>query len=89
MFSITTNFFLNKIWTFEDRDFVPKKMLLQYGLFASFSAFGALVQLGMLYALVEKYGMSYLLALVLAVATASIGNFLLNKKWTFKEKVWG
>jgi dolichol-phosphate mannosyltransferase len=89
VFSITTNFFLNKIWTFEDRDFVPKKTLVQYGLFAGFSAFGALVQLGMLYGLVENYGMSYPLALVLAVATASIGNFLLNKKWTFKEKVWG
>lgn len=88
-FSITSNFFLNKIWTFEDRDFAPKKTLLQYGLFAGFSAFGALVQLGMLYAFVENYGISYPLALVMAVAVASIGNFLLNKKWTFKEKVWG
>jgi len=24
----------------------------------------------------------------LAVAAASVGNFLLNKKWTFKEKIW-
>lgn len=89
MFSITSNFILNKLWTFEDRDFQLKKTLPQYGLFASFSAFGALVQLGILYALVEDYGMGYPLALVLAVAVASIGNFLLNKKWTFKEKVWG
>jgi dolichol-phosphate mannosyltransferase len=32
--------------------------------------------------------MNYPLALILAVATASVGNFLLNKKWTFKEKIW-
>jgi len=24
----------------------------------------------------------------LAVGVAAFGNFLLNKKWTFKEKVW-
>lgn len=89
MFSITSNFILNKLWTFEDRDFELKKTLPQYGLFAGFSAFGALVQLGILYALVEDYNASYPLALVTAVACASIGNFLLNKKWTFKEKVWG
>ncbi|HEY7508042.1 MAG TPA: glycosyltransferase family 2 protein [Nitrososphaera sp.] len=88
MFSITTNFLLNKVWTFEDRDFAAKKTLLQYGMFAGFSALGALVQLGLVYALVEGYGASYPIALVLAVATASASNFLLNKKWTFKEKVW-
>jgi len=24
----------------------------------------------------------------LAVGVAAFGNFLLNKRWTFKEKVW-
>ncbi|HVX03256.1 MAG TPA: glycosyltransferase family 2 protein [Nitrososphaera sp.] len=88
MFSITSNFMLNKLWTFEDRDFAFKKTLLQYIMFAGFSSFGALVQLGMMYALVEYQGIGKEIALVIAVATASIGNFLLNKKWTFKEKVW-
>jgi len=87
--SITSNFILNKLWTFEDRDFSAKRTLLQYGMFAGFSAFGALVQLGMVYYLVESQGQSYPFALILAVATASISNFLLNKKWTFKEKIWG
>lgn len=87
--SITSNFILNKLWTFEDRDLSAKRTLLQYGMFAGFSAFGALVQLGMVYYLVEGQGQSYPLALILAVATASISNFLLNKKWTFKEKIWG
>jgi dolichol-phosphate mannosyltransferase len=88
IFSITSNFVLNKIWTFEDRDFAARKTLLQYGMFAGFSAFGALVQLGIVYALVETSELSYPFALIVAVATASLGNFLLNKKWTFKEKVW-
>ena len=88
MVSITSNFIFNKLWTFEDRDFATKKTLAQYGLFSGFSAFGALVQLSMLFWLVETQGIGYPIALVAAVALASIGNFLLNKKWTFKERVW-
>ena len=86
--SMTTNFVLNKLWTFEDRNFGRKRTILQYGSFVLFSSFGALVQLGMVYSLVDGYGVSYPLALILAVLTASFGNFILNKKWTFKEKIW-
>jgi len=89
MLSITSNFFLNKMWTFEDRVLLAKRTFVQYGMFAGFSVFGALVQLTMVYYLVESQKLSYPLALVLAVAIASISNFLLNKKWTFKEKIWG
>ncbi len=89
MFSITSNFVLNKYWTFEDRDFAVKRTIIQYGKFAGFSSIGALVQLGMVYYLVDELTVSYPIALVLAVATAAFSNFILNKKWTFKEKVWG
>ncbi len=89
MFSITSNFILNKYWTFEDRDFAVKRTIIQYGKFAGFSSIGALVQLGMVYYLVDEVTMSYPIALVSAVATAAFSNFILNKKWTFKEKVWG
>lgn len=86
--SMTTNFILNKLWTFEDRNFERKRTILQYGSFVLFSSFGALIQLGMVYSLVDGYGVSYPIALILAVLTASFGNFILNKRWTFKEKVW-
>lgn len=87
--SITTNFILNKIWTFEDRDFRIKKTISQYGKFAMFSSLGALVQLGMVYFLVDSNEIAYPVALILAVITAAFGNFVLNKKWTFKEKLLG
>jgi len=87
--SITTNFILNKTWTFGDRDFRIKKTISQYGKFAMFSSLGALVQLGMVYFLVDSNEVSYPLALILAVATAAFGNFVLNKKFTFKEKLIG
>ncbi|NWJ29345.1 glycosyltransferase family 2 protein [Marine Group I thaumarchaeote] len=87
--SITTNFILNKTWTFGDRDFRLKKTISQYGKFAMFSSLGALVQLGMVYFLVDSNEISYPLALILAVMTAAFGNFILNKKFTFKEKLLG
>lgn len=87
--SITSNFVLNKIWTFGDRDFKIKKTISQYGKFAMFSSLGALVQLGMVYFLVDGNNMTYPLALIIAVITAAFGNFVLNKKWTFKEKILG
>jgi dolichol-phosphate mannosyltransferase len=86
--SMTSNFFLNKMWTFEDMDFSMRKTLAQYGLFLGFSTIGALVQLAMLFLLVESYGIDYPIALIIAVGLAAVGNFLLNKKWTFKEKIW-
>jgi dolichol-phosphate mannosyltransferase len=88
LISMTSNFFLNKLWTFEDRDFNVKETGIQFGMFIGFSSLGAIIQLLLVYALVENYNMEYPLSLILAVAAASVGNFLLNKKWTFKEKIW-
>ena len=86
--SISSNFILNKIWTFEDRDFSKNKVFSQYGKFSLFSSVGALVQLGMVFWLVDSYDVSYPIALITAIVTAAFSNFLLNKKLTFKEKLW-
>lgn len=86
--SISTNFILNKVWTFEDKDFSRKKTLTQYGKFSLFSSLGALVQLGMVFLLVDSYDITYPLALISAIGVAAFSNFILNKKLTFKEKLW-
>jgi dolichol-phosphate mannosyltransferase len=88
LISMTSNFFLNKIWTFEDRRFNLKNTGIQFSMFIGFSSLGAIIQLLLVYALVESHKMDYPASLILAVAVASVGNFLLNKKWTFKEKIW-
>jgi len=87
--SISTNFILNKVWTFEDRNFSRKKTLSQYGKFSLFSSLGALVQVAMMFWLVESHEVAQPLALILAITTAAFSNFILNKKLTFKEKLWG
>jgi dolichol-phosphate mannosyltransferase len=86
--SMTSNFFLNKAWTFEDRNFSLKDTGIQYGKFIGFSSLGGVIQLALIYMLLENYNVEYHWALIFAVSVASIGNFLLNKKWTFKEKIW-
>jgi len=86
--SISTNFLLNKVWTFEDKDFSRKKTFSQFGKFSIFSSLGALVQLGMVFLLVDSYNVVYPLALISAIGVAAFSNFILNKKLTFKEKLW-
>ena len=86
--SITSNFILNKLWTFGDRDFSPKHSIKQYLLFLVICSLGASLQLALVYLLVESK-VTYEWSLLLAVITASVSNFILNKKLTFKEKIWG
>jgi dolichol-phosphate mannosyltransferase len=57
-------------------------------MFFAFSAPGAVLQLSTVYLLYDGNQVSYSAALVLGVIIASIGNFLFNKKWTFKERIW-
>jgi len=86
--SMSTNFLLNKVWTFEDKDFSRKKTFFQFGKFNMFSSLGALVQLGIVFLLVDSYDIVYPLALISAIGVAAFSNFILNKKLTFKEKLW-
>jgi dolichol-phosphate mannosyltransferase len=86
--SITTNFLLNKVWTFEDRDFSTRHFLRQYVLFLTLCSLGAVIQLSLVFVFVEYSHIQYGISLVMAVCVASLGNFLLNKRITFGEKIW-
>ncbi len=86
--SMTSNFVLNKWWTFGDRNFSFKKTISQYSKFIMFSSLGALIQLGVVFSLVDNYDWIYTTALGIGVLTGAFSNFILNKKWTFKEKLW-
>ncbi len=85
--SITSNFILNKAWTFEDTDFELMHTLKQYAYYASLSSIGGAIQFALVNILINI--MEYGMALPLAIAVASAWNFLSNKKWTFKDRLWG
>jgi dolichol-phosphate mannosyltransferase len=86
--SISSNFLLNKIWTFDDRNFSPKYFLRQYVFFLTLCALGAAIQLSLVYMFVEYSHIAYAVSLIMAVCMASLSNFLLNKRITFGEKIW-
>jgi len=86
--SVTTNFLLNKFWTFEDKNVNLTRFLRQYGMFIGCSSLGILIQFLSIYMLRES-GVSYDISLLIGVTIASVSNFLFNKKWTFKENIWG
>lgn len=85
--SVTTNFLLNKFWTFEDKNRDLVRSIKQYGMFVGCSSLGILIQFLSIYFLRES-GMSYDISLLLGVTIASVSNFLFNKKLTFKENIW-
>jgi dolichol-phosphate mannosyltransferase len=85
--SSTSNFFLNKYWTFEDRRFAIRTTVKQYASFIGTSAIALLIQIFLLYYMVEN-SIPYRISLIVAIGIATTISFILNKKLTFKEKVW-
>ncbi|HEX7275721.1 MAG TPA: glycosyltransferase family 2 protein [Nitrososphaeraceae archaeon] len=85
--SSTSNFFFNKYWTFEDRRFEARSTARQYLSFIGMSAIGLTIQIAILYFMVENF-VPYRISLIVSIAVATTINFILNKKFTFKEKVW-
>lgn len=80
--SMTTNFFLNKAWTFNDAK-VKQSTLFMYVKFIGISIIGMLIQLGFNYLFVDKMHLYYMLAALISIVIASGINFILNRHITF------
>ena len=83
--SITSNFVLNRIWTFKDSMSVQRnrKMYLK---FLMVSLLGMGIQLGCAFLLVENLAIYYIQAALVSIAIASGTNFLINRRFTFGIK---
>lgn len=79
----TSNFFLNKIWTFKER--VKESILNKYLLFLSVSITALIVNLFFLYILTEFLGIYYIISQFVSIGIALMINFLGNKIWTFRK----
>jgi len=84
--SITSNFLLNKTWTFRDTA-IKQRDFLMYGKFIGVSLVGMGIQLGFNYMFVEKLSIYYLLAALMSIMIASSVNFVLNRRLTFGIKL--
>jgi dolichol-phosphate mannosyltransferase len=83
--SITSNFILNKFWTFRDST-NSQRTIVMYVKFASVSFLGMGIQLGSVYFLVESLSVYYMLAALISISIAGAINFIINRSWTFGEK---
>jgi dolichol-phosphate mannosyltransferase len=83
--SITSNFVLNKFWTFTD-SIDSQRIIIMYVKFVSVSILGMAVQLGSIYVLVESLTVYYMLAAFISICIAGAINFIINRRWTFGVK---
>ena len=54
--------------------------------FAIVGTSGVVVNLGLLYILVEWFGLYYMLAAVISIGSSVLSNFILNDKWTWRDR---
>ena len=83
--SITSNFILNKFWTFRD-SLNSQRTIVMYVKFVSVSLLGMAIQLGTVYLLVESLSVYYMLAALVSISIAGVINFIINRRWTFGIK---
>ena len=83
--SITSNFILNKFWTFRD-SIDSQRTVVMYVKFVSVSLLGMAIQLGSVYVFVESLSIYYMLAALISIGIAGGINFIINRRWTFGVK---
>jgi putative flippase GtrA len=69
------------------KEFISKINLKQYFQFITVGGIGVIINISLLYLITEFIGIHYMLSEAIAFLIATIHNYLLNKTWTFKEKL--
>jgi dolichol-phosphate mannosyltransferase len=86
--AIVTNFLLNEFWTFSD--FAKKqsglvRRVMRFVKFNLFCAGGAVINLGILWALTEFGGLHYLLSNLVGIIAATLWNYGMNANITWES----
>lgn len=81
--AVSSNFILNKIWTFKEKS-KGVKVIGQYSKFFIICIIGLLINLVVLYVLVEYGNIWYVLSQLIAISIATVNNFVGSKFWAFK-----
>ncbi len=76
----TTNYFLNRIWTFQSND---PEILVEFSQFFAISLIGLAINTLVLWILVSKYKKHFYLSKLFAIGVVTIWNFLANYFITF------
>jgi len=79
----TTNYFLNRIWTFESTN---PEIMLEYGEFLLISLIGLLLNTLILYLVVCKLKIKFYIAKIFAIGMVTVWNFFANVLFTFNPE---
>jgi len=80
MSAATSNYFLNRIWTFESHN---PEIMLEYSQFILISIIGLVINTFILWLLVSRFKFNFYLAKVFAIGVVTIWNFFANLFITF------
>ncbi|MFC1622522.1 GtrA family protein [Patescibacteria group bacterium] len=80
--AVINNYFLNKYWTFKNSE---KKHAKQFTSFVLVSIAGLLINLSIMYIMVDILSSWYIFAKIIASIIVLFWNFLMNKHITFKS----
>jgi dolichol-phosphate mannosyltransferase len=84
--SIFTNFLLNDVWTWRDRDKVRGNVLGRLARFYLVCSLASIIQFGTAMALTLWLHFHYLISQLFGIALATAVNFVVNNAWTFRAK---
>ena len=76
----TTNYILNRIWTFANHD---PAITQQYLTFLGISVVGLGINNGIIYLLADRMRMNFYLSKLFAIGTVTVWNFFMNYYFTF------
>lgn len=80
--AVTLSFFLNKFWTFSNRE---RRYVWQYSRFFTVSGIGFLISESVIVLLHTILGIHDFIAFFTAVAVGLLWNFNANRSWTFPQ----
>jgi putative flippase GtrA len=82
----TTNYFLNRIWTFKSTN---PAVMVEFTEFFGISIIGLAINTFILWLLVSKFRMNFYLAKIFAIAVVTVWNFFANAYITFNPERTG
>ena len=79
----TSNYFLNRVWTFESHN---PEIMFEYSQFIVISLIGLVINTMILWLLVSRFKMNFYVAKVFAIVVVTIWNFFANLYVTFSPE---
>jgi len=76
----TTNYFLNRIWTFHSQN---PNIMLEFTRFFIIALIGLMINLLIIWALSGKFKVNFYLSKLVATIVVTLWNFLINAYYTF------